>query len=147
MMEPTQGARPTVFRQARRLATSLDWDYLIVPPQTRHDVEEALARIEHCDTILGKPGIGRVFRPALHSLFHAPSGTGKTPMAALLSKASKLDVNRIDVSMLVSISLGEAKRTIAIFFDKARANGWILFFNEADALFGQWNHVSHSNDR
>ena len=130
-----------------RRAAFLDWDDLILPPQTLDDVEGILAWIEHRDTILEDAGLGRFVRPGFRSLFHGPSGSGKTLTAALLGKASKRYVYRIDVSMIASANLGETERNIATLFDEAKANGWILFFNEADAVFGKRTRVPCSNDR
>lgn len=132
---------------AKRLTTALQWTDLILPRQTLNDVEEILAWIEYGDSILADPGFGRFIRPGFRSLFHGPPGTGKTLTATLLGQVSRLDVYRVDLSMIVSKWIGETEKNLASVFDQAEGNGWILFFDEADALFGKRTDVSHSNDR
>jgi len=132
---------------AKRLTTALQWNDLILPRQTLNDVEEILAWIEYGNSILADPGFGRFIRPGFRSLFHGPPGTGKTLTATLLGKVSQLDVYRVDLSMVVSKWIGETEKNLAAVFDQAEGNGWILFFDEADALFGKRTDVSHSNDR
>jgi SpoVK/Ycf46/Vps4 family AAA+-type ATPase len=80
-------------------------------------------------------------------LFYGPPGTGKTFTASLLGKYSGLDVYRIDLSMVVSKFIGETEKNLANVFNQAEHKNWILFFDEADALFGKRTQTSSSNDR
>jgi SpoVK/Ycf46/Vps4 family AAA+-type ATPase len=132
---------------ARRLTTRMGWDDLILPDRTRHELEEVLAWTEHGTTLTATPGIGRLILPGYRSLFYGPSGTGKTLSAALLGQRSVRDVYRVDLSLVVSKWIGETEKNLARVFDQAEAEGWILFFDEADALFGKRTEVSQSNDR
>jgi SpoVK/Ycf46/Vps4 family AAA+-type ATPase len=86
-------------------------------------------------------------RPGYRALFHGPPGTGKTLTAALLGKATKRDVYRVDLSTVVSKYIGETEKNLANLFDQARNRDWILFFDEADALFGKRTNVKDAHDR
>lgn len=132
---------------ATRLGTAMSWSDLILSDRTRHDVEEILAWIEHSPRLRATEGIGRLIKPGFKSLFHGPPGTGKTLTAALLGKRSGRDVYRIDLSMVVSKWIGETEKNLARIFDQGQAQDWILFFDEADALFGKRSEVTQSNDR
>jgi SpoVK/Ycf46/Vps4 family AAA+-type ATPase len=81
------------------------------------------------------------------SLFFGPPGTGKTLTATLLGASVGVDVYRIDLSMVVSKYIGETEKNLAGVFDQAENKNWILFFDEADALFGKRTQTSSSNDR
>jgi len=80
-------------------------------------------------------------------LVTGPSGTGKTLTASLLGKNFDMDVYKIDLSMVVSKYIGETEKNLARVFDKAESKDWILFFDEADALFGKRSNTSDSHDR
>jgi SpoVK/Ycf46/Vps4 family AAA+-type ATPase len=80
-------------------------------------------------------------------LFYGPPGTGKTLTASLLGKTAGLDVYRIDLSMVVSKYIGETEKNLANIFDQAENKNWLLFFDEADALFGKRTQTTSSNDR
>jgi SpoVK/Ycf46/Vps4 family AAA+-type ATPase len=86
-------------------------------------------------------------KPGHRVLFWGPPGTGKTLTATLLGKATKRDVYRIDLSKVVSKYIGETEKNLANVFDQAENKDWILFFDEADALFGKRTNVSNAHDR
>ena len=132
---------------ARLLSTPLDWSDLVLDHGSVEEVEEIRAWIEHRHTLLGAWELGRHIKPGFRSLFYGPPGTGKTLTASLLGKSTGLDVYRIDLSMVVSKYIGETGKNLAAVFDQAEKNDWILFFDEADALFGKRTQASSSNDR
>ena len=80
-------------------------------------------------------------------LFHGPPGTGKTLTAGLLGKIAQKDVYRIDLSMVISKYIGETEKNLARLFDKAERKDWILFFDEADSLFGKRGQVKDAHDK
>jgi hypothetical protein len=132
---------------ARRFGTPLDWDDLVLAPHLRDEVEEIRAWIEHRDTLLHGWGLERRLKPGFRSLFHGPPGTGKSLTAALLGKTTGMTVYRIDLSMVVSKYIGETEKNLARVFEQAERQDWILFFDEADALFGKRSGGSSANDR
>ena len=80
-------------------------------------------------------------------LFHGPPGTGKSMTVRLLGKNSGRDVFRVDLSQVVSKYIGETEKNLSRIFDKAELRDWILFFDEADALFGKRTDIKDAHDR
>jgi hypothetical protein len=132
---------------AQRITTRLDWSDLILPGHVMEEVEEIKAWIEHRHTLLREWGLERHIKPGFRSLFYGPPGTGKTLTASLLGKTTGLDVYRVDLSLVVSKYIGETEKNLASVFDQAERNDWILFFDEADALFGKRTQTSSAHDR
>ena len=132
---------------AQRLQTSLDWEDLVLPEETWHQLKELEIWLKHKDFLLGEWEMGRVLKPGYKALFFGPPGTGKTLTAALLGKKMNLDVYRIDLSRLVSKYIGETEKNLSKIFDRAERRGWILFFDEADALFGKRTSVNDAHDK
>src|SRR5262245_54924938 len=90
--------------------------------------------------------LARRLKPGFRSLFYGSPGTGKTLTACLLGKATSLSVYRIDLSKLVSKYIGETEKNLASLFDHAQHQDWILFFDEADSLFGNRTESRNAND-
>ena len=132
---------------ARRLETRLSWSDLVLPMDIRDQVEHIAAWLEHETRINDEWGLRRRLAPGYHVLFHGPPGTGKTLTAALLGQRTGLDVYRIDLSMVVSKYIGETEKNLAGVFDRAAQRKWILFFDEADALFGARTNTTSAHDR
>ena len=80
-------------------------------------------------------------------LFSGPSGTGKTLAAKVLTDRLGMDLYRVDLSSIVSKYIGETEKNLARLFDNAEKKNWILFFDEADSLFGKRTGVKESHDR
>jgi SpoVK/Ycf46/Vps4 family AAA+-type ATPase len=91
--------------------------------------------------------MGHKLQPGFTSLFYGPPGTGKTFSACLLGQHCGCDVYKIDLSLIVSKYIGETEKNLAKIFDLAEHRRWILFFDEADALFGKRTKVDDSHDR
>ncbi|MBK6788762.1 MAG: ATP-binding protein [Betaproteobacteria bacterium] len=132
---------------ARRITTGLGWSDLVLAPEVQDEVQTILTWIEHGAALLRDWGLQQAVKPGWRSLFHGPPGTGKTLTATLLGQAVGADVYRIDLSMVVSKYIGETEKNLAGVFDQAQHRHWILFFDEADALFGKRTSTSSSNDR
>lgn len=132
---------------AKRITTRLDWHDLVLDHHVLEEIEEIRTWIEHERTLLSEWGLNKNVKPGYRALFHGPPGTGKTLTASLLGKSAGLDVYRIDLSMVVSKYIGETEKNLANVFDQATNKRWILFFDEADALFGKRTSTSSSNDR
>jgi SpoVK/Ycf46/Vps4 family AAA+-type ATPase len=84
---------------------------------------------------------------SLRALFAGASGTGKTMSAAVIARAIGLDLFRIDLSAVVSKYIGETEKNLERIFQAAEGSNAILFFDEADALFGKRSEVKDAHDR
>jgi SpoVK/Ycf46/Vps4 family AAA+-type ATPase len=89
----------------------------------------------------------RNLKKGLRALFYGSSGTGKTFAASLIGKATKRPVFGVDLSLVVSKYIGETEKNLGLLFNEAENKDWILFFDEADALFGKRTQTKSSNDR
>ena len=85
--------------------------------------------------------------PRTRALFSGPSGTGKTLAVEFLARELEVTVYRIDVGAVVSKYIGETEKTLRRLFGKAENSSAILFFDEADALFGKRSEVKDNHDR
>ena len=132
---------------AKRISTTLCWGDLVLAPQVLAEIENIKTWIESSHTILQGWGLEKSIKPGYRSLFYGPPGTGKTLTATLIGAELDVDVYRIDLSMVVSKYIGETEKNLANVFDQAQNKNWILFFDEADALFGKRTQTSSSNDR
>lgn len=132
---------------AKRITTRLTWDDLVLPYDVLEEVENINAWLRHAKTIMEDWGLERTVKPGYRCLFYGPPGTGKTLTATLIGANAGVDVYRIDLSMVVSKYIGETEKNLAGIFDQAKHKNWILFFDEADALFGKRTQTSSSNDR
>jgi hypothetical protein len=132
---------------ARLVRTELAWEDLVLPPMTREQLEEIKSWIVHGETLLGEWQMGAKLRPCFTVLFHGRPGTGKTLAACLIGKHAGCDVYKVDLSLIVSKYVGETEKNLARIFDAAEHRRWILFFDEADALFGKRTQVDSAHDR
>ncbi len=132
---------------AKRVETLFSWTDLVLAPEVLEEVDNIRIWLEHHPVIMNDWGLGRSLKPGFRSLFYGPPGTGKTLTASLLGQSVGADVYRIDLSMVMSKFIGETEKNLAAVFDQAENKNWILFFDEADALFGKRTQTSSSNDR
>nr|DAV21620.1 MAG TPA: ATPase [Caudoviricetes sp.] len=132
---------------AKLITTPLEWEDMILDYNTSEALEEINTWIGHQHAIMEDWGLKRILKPGYRALFYGPPGTGKTLAATLLGKKNGMDVYRVDLSMIVSKYIGETEKNLAKVFDLAENRNWILFFDEADALFGKRTSTNTSNDR
>ena len=132
---------------ARLIETKLEWEHLVLPSFTLDQLEDIKHWILYGEQLLRDWEMDSKLHPGFTSLFHGPPGTGKTLSACLLGKHCGCDVYKIDLSMIVSKYIGETEKNLAKIFDMAEHKRWILFFDEADALFGKRTKVDDSHDR
>ncbi len=132
---------------ARHIETALEWDDLVLHPATRRQLEEIATWLRHGDTLMNDWGMAPKLRPGYRSLFYGPPGTGKTMTACLLARSTGREVYRVDLSLVISKYIGETEKNLARVFDRAQHRGWILFFDEADALFGKRSETKDAHDR
>jgi hypothetical protein len=132
---------------AQRMETAMEWDDLVLPPRTLAEIKELENWVRHGDVLLDEWNMRRKLRPGCRALFFGPPGTGKTVTATVLGKITGRQVYKVDLSMVVSKFIGETEKNLAGLFDRAEHKDWILFFDEADALFGKRTQVRDSHDR
>lgn len=132
---------------AKLISTRLTWDDLVLSHEVLTEIETILGWIRHRRAIMEGWDMARTLQAGYRSLFFGPPGAGKTLTATLIGEAVQADVYRIDLSMVVSKYIGETEKNLARIFDQAAHQDWILFFDEADALFGKRTATTSSNDR
>jgi len=132
---------------AELIETEMDWDDLVLHPKTLNQIKEIENWISHSKTLLDDWGMKKRIKPGYRALFYGPPGTGKTLTASLLGKYTCKDVFRIDLSRVVSKYIGETEKNLSHLFDKAEDKNWILFFDEADALFGKRTDIRDAHDK
>lgn len=139
--------RPHGDFPATAITTPLDWSDLILDTATMRQIDMVGRWLAHGQTLMRDWGLARRLKPGYRCLFHGPPGTGKTLTACLLGKRHGLPVYRVDLSRVVSKWIGETEKNLAALFDEAQDRNWILFFDEADALFGKRTESRSANDR
>jgi len=133
----------------RLLRPGAGWDRLVLPADRMAQLREALARVLHQARVLDGWRFleGRSGARGVRMLFAGPSGTGKTLAAEVLAAALGVDLLLVDVSRVVSKWIGETEKNLAEVFDVAERAQAVLFFDEADALFGRRTEVTDAHDR
>jgi len=132
---------------AEYIETEMEWEDLVLHPKTHLQIKEIEHWIAHNHTLLHDWGMKKRIKPGYRALFYGPPGTGKTLTATLLGKYTGKDVYRIDLSRVVSKYIGETEKNLSRLFDKAVDKNWILFFDEADALFGKRTDIRDAHDK
>jgi hypothetical protein len=132
---------------AKKITTQMNWDDAVLNAATLSQVNEIGIWLNHNKTLLLDDTLKRKIKPGFKVLFYGPPGTGKTLTASLLGKQHNKDVYRIDLSQIVSKYIGETEKNLEKVFAKAENRNWILFFDEADALFGKRTNVQNAHDR
>ncbi|MBV4360534.1 ATP-binding protein [Pinibacter aurantiacus] len=132
---------------AKLVSTKMTWDDLVLHPFTTEQIEDIKRWFKHHHELDADPNLSRKINTGYRVLFHGPPGTGKTLTAALMGKEFDKDVYRVDLSQIVSKYIGETEKNLGKIFDRAEHKDWILFFDEADALFGKRTNVQSSHDK
>lgn len=132
---------------ARKIETQLEWDDLVLSEEVIDQIREIREWVDFHHTLLQDWKMERKLKPGYRALFYGPPGTGKTLTATLLGKYTGREVFRVDLSTVVSKYIGETEKNLSNLFDKAQNKNWILFFDEADALFGKRTNVKSAHDR
>lgn len=132
---------------ASLIQTDLGWDDLILNEKTLDEVKELETWLQYNSVLMDDWNMKSKIKPGYRVMFYGPPGTGKTLTASLLGKYTKKDVYRIDLSMVVSKYIGETEKNLSSLFDKAQNKDWILFFDEADSIFGKRTNVRDAHDK
>ncbi len=132
---------------AKLIETDMTWDDLVLDSDIMAQIRELEIWVMHNERMLNEWGLRKRIKPGYRVLFHGPPGTGKTLTASLLGKYTKKEVYRIDLSTVVSKYIGETEKNLSTLFDRAEDKNWILFFDEADSLFGKRTNVRDAHDK
>jgi hypothetical protein len=134
---------------ARKLTPSYGWEDIVVTDEVRAQLMELADQVQQRGRVYETWGFGTHLARGrgITALFAGPSGTGKTMAAEILAAHLELDLYRIDLAGIVSKYVGETEKNLRRVFDAAEHSGAILFFDEADALFGTRTEVRDSHDR
>jgi SpoVK/Ycf46/Vps4 family AAA+-type ATPase len=125
----------------------MTWDDLVLHPFTADRVEDIKRWQQYHKVVEADANLSRRIQNGYRVLFYGPPGTGKTMTATLIGKEFNKDVYRVDLSQIVSKYIGETEKNLGRIFDRAQNKDWILFFDEADSLFGKRTNVQSSHDK
>jgi hypothetical protein len=142
-------ASPRFGDLARKIDPIFGWDSLVLPESQLTQLREIAAHVRHAPGVMGAWGFQTRFPlgRAVTALFAGSSGTGKTMAAEILANDLQLDLFKVDLSAVVSKYIGETEKNLNRIFREAQNSNAILFFDEADALFGKRSEVKDSHDR
>jgi ATP-dependent 26S proteasome regulatory subunit len=134
---------------AQRIPTGFTWDDLVLPADTLAAVREVVTFARQRPFLLEEWGFAKKlpYGRGVSAILAGPPGTGKTMVAQLLARELGYELFRIDLSQVVNKYIGETEKNLARIFDEAETAHAVLFFDEADALFGKRTEVRSSNDR
>ena len=134
---------------ASKITPRYVWDDIVLPRDQLNQLREICSYVKYHHVVYGewgfdhKPSLGK----GLNVLFAGPSGTGKTMAAEIIANELGLDLYRIDLATVVSKYIGETEKNLDKIFKEAQDSNSILFFDEADAIFGKRSEVRDSHDR
>jgi SpoVK/Ycf46/Vps4 family AAA+-type ATPase len=134
---------------ALKIEPHYSWSDIVLPEDTFRQLREICSRVTNSHEVLGKWGFGKKLAhgKGVSALFAGPSGTGKTMAADIIANELGLDLYKIDLAGVVSKYIGETEKNLERIFTAAENANAILFFDEADALFGKRSEVHDSHDR
>ena len=132
---------------AKKIETKLTFADLVLPSEVHSEIRDIMLWVTHEKELMQERRLEKRLKPGYRALFYGPPGTGKTLTASLMGQELEMPVYRVDLSKLVSKYIGETEKNLAGIFDQAQQKRWILFFDEADALFGKRTGGNTSNDR
>jgi len=142
-------SNPNLSSLARKIDPRYTWDDIVLPEDSLTLLHEVVNTVRERPLVLEEWGVGKklVSSTGVTVLFAGPPGTGKTMAAEVISNELKLDLFKIDLSTVVSKYIGETEKNLERIFAEAQSSNAILFFDEADALFGKRSEVKDAHDR
>jgi hypothetical protein len=142
-------SNPHLANLALKIPPRYTWTDIVLPQDTIYLLKEIVATVRGRPTVLDRWGVGAKLASSrgVTALFTGPPGTGKTMAAEVIAAELKLDLYKIDLSTVVSKYIGETEKNLERIFTEAETSNAILFFDEADALFGKRSEVRDSHDR
>ena len=135
--------------RAMQIEPAYGWDDLILPPDRKQMLRNACDQIEYSHQVYGKWGFASkmVYGKGVSMLFYGPPGTGKTMGAQVLARELHLELYKADLSSVMSKYIGETEKNLGEIFEEVKKSQSILFFDEADALFGKRSEVKDAQDK
>ena len=142
-------AREGMEQLAQRIDAKATWERLVLPAEQKALLQRITQQVNQRNRVYEQWGFRGIMNRGLgiNALFAGESGTGKTMAAEVIANDLSLDLYRIDLSAVVNKYIGETEKNLRRLFDAAEESGAILFFDEADALFGKRSEVKDSHDR
>jgi hypothetical protein len=136
-------------RLAALVPPAFTLDDLVLPKERLEQLHELVAHVELQHVVLDEWGFRRRLPRGrgVIALFAGPPGTGKTTAAEAVAHALRQDLYRVDLSAVVSKYIGETEKNLASAFDEAERASAVLFFDEADSLFGKRTEIKDAHDR
>ncbi len=132
---------------AKRIEESRTWASLVINDDLKKQIEEIRSWLKYNSQLMNEYGMKDRIKKGYRALFYGTPGTGKTLTAGILGNEMGKEVYKIDLSMVVSKYIGETEKNLEMLFARAEDKGWILFFDEADALFGKRTSVRDAHDK
>jgi SpoVK/Ycf46/Vps4 family AAA+-type ATPase len=142
-------SNPRLSNLARKIEPRYTWDDIILPEDQLAILREIVAAVRGRPLVLDQWGVGAKLASSagVTMLFAGPPGTGKTMAAEVIASEMGLDLYKIDLSSIVSKYIGETEKNLEKIFSEAQSSNAILFFDEADAIFGKRSEVKDAHDR
>ncbi|MCU0484584.1 MAG: ATP-binding protein [Anaerolineales bacterium] len=142
-------SNPRLSSLANKIVPRFSWLDIILPGDQIAMLRELVNTVRMRPRVLDEWGVGKklVASRGITALFAGPPGTGKTMAAEVIASELGLDLYKIDLSTVISKYIGETEKNLERIFNEAEASNAILFFDEADALFGKRSEVRDSHDR
>jgi ATPase family associated with various cellular activities (AAA) len=142
-------ARPQLSSLAQQLDVKATWEQIVLPKETDLLLHQIADQVRHRVHVYDTWGFREYMNRGLgiSALFAGESGTGKTMAAEVIANDLRLDLYRVDLSAVISKYIGETEKNLRRLFDAAEDGSAILFFDEADAVFGKRSEVKDSHDR
>ncbi len=140
---------PALSGQARKINPRYSWSDIVLPDEQMGVLHEIIAAVRGRPLVLGEWGLGSKLTASagIAILFAGPPGTGKTMAAEVIARELGLELYKIELSSLVSKYIGETEKNLERIFKEAETSNAILFFDEADAIFGKRSEVKDAHDR
>ncbi len=134
---------------AQKIEPRYTWDDIILPDEELHTLSDIISMMRYRALVLEQWGLGKKLTSSagISALFSGDPGTGKTLAAQIIANELQLDLYRINLSNVVSKYIGETEKNLEKIFEEAQNSNAVLFFDEADAIFGKRSEVKDAHDR
>jgi SpoVK/Ycf46/Vps4 family AAA+-type ATPase len=142
-------ASSNLGRLGQEIMPRFRWQDIVLPAEVSEQLNEMIIRVRHRPLVFGEWGftLRHARSSSVSALFAGPSGTGKTMAAEVIANELSLPLYRVDLAAVVSKYIGETEKNLSQIFNEAESSSAVLFFDEADALFGKRSEVKDAHDR